>query len=357
MLGCFSLFANFQSAQAQFYGRTELVAVISQNMPAGVAVSSSGDVFLSFPRWDDVVAVAVGRLASSGEIIPFPNAEMNRYDPGNPACWHSTLGMKFDAQDNLWILDNARVDFQPATKGAIKLLAYSTQTGQLTHAFTFPEKIANPATAFLNDLVIDEKRKFIYISDMSTGGQSALIVYDIAAQKAWRALDGHRSVMPEKVAIFVERNVINLKAGIDGIALDPTEDYVYWKALSGRTLYRIRARYLRDSQLPDSERQKKVETVADTPIADGLLIDGMGNFYLTDLEHSAVIKRQRDGVLSVVSADAKIIWPDSLAARGDGWLYIVSNQINRMKSFNKGKDRRSPPYSLLRVWIGNEARQ
>lgn len=356
VLGGMSALASFQAAQAQSYGRTELVASISRNMPAGVAVSQSGEVYLSFPRWGDVVPIAVGRLASSGEIIPFPNAEMNRFDPANPAGWHSTLGMKFDAQDNLWVLDNARVEFQPAAKGAIKLVAYSAQTGQLTHAFTFPEKIAHPGTSFLNDLVIDEKRKFIYISDMSAGGQSALIVYDITAQKAWRALDGHRSVMPEKVAVFVERNAININAGIDGIALDANEEYVYWKALSGRTLYRIGARYLRDSQLPDSERQKKVETVGDTPIADGLLIDGAGNFYLTDLEHSAVIKRQRDGVLSIVSADEKIIWPDSLAARGDGWLYVVSNQINRMKSFNQGNDRRSPPYSLLRVWIGNEAR-
>ena len=354
VLGCMSVLVSFQAAQAQSYGRTELVAAISRNMPAGVAVSQSGEVFLSFPRWGDVVPIAVGRLASSGEIIPFPNAEMNRYDPANPAGWHSTLGMKFDTQDNLWVLDNARVEFQTAAQGAIKLVAYHAQTGQLAHSFTFPEKIANPDTAFLNDLVLDEQRKFIYISDMSAGGQSALIVYDIAAQKAWRALDGHRSVMPEKVTVFVEREAIGINAGIDGIALDAKEDFVYWKALSGRTLYRIGARYLRDSQLPDAERQQKIEVVADTPIADGLLIDGAGNFFLTDLEHSAVIQRRRDGRLSVVSADERIIWPDSLATRGDGWLYVVSNQINRMKLFQQGKDKRKPPYALLRIWIGDE---
>lgn len=352
-----AMLLSWQIASAESYGHTELVASITQSMPAGVAVSQSGAVFLSFPRWGDAVPIAVGRLAPSGEIVPFPSAEMNRYEPTHPTVWHSPLGMKFDTQGNLWVLDNARVEFQAARQGAIKLLAYHAQTGRLTHRFIFPETIAPLGTAFLNDLVLDEQRKFIYISDMSAGGQSAIIVYDITAQKAWRALDGHHSVMPEKVTVFVERDAININAGIDGIALDAKDDYVYWKALTGRTLYRIAARYLRDSQLPDAERQKKIETVADTPIADGLLIDGAGNFYLTDLEHSAVIQRQRNGVLSVVSADEKLIWPDSLATRGDGWLYVVSNQINRMKLFKQGKDGRSPPYSVLKIWIGDETRK
>ena len=83
--------------------------------------------------------------------------------------------------------------------------------------------------------------------------------------------------------------------------------------------------------------------------SDGLLCDASGTLYLTDYEHNAIRIRTPDGTYSVLVSDPRILWPDSMAIGGDGYLYFTTNQLHRSPAYHGGTDLRKQPYALFRV--------
>jgi sugar lactone lactonase YvrE len=74
----------------------------------------------------------------------------------------------------------------------------------------------------------------------------------------------------------------------DSIAFSPDGRTLYWKALTGRTLYRITTDALENPQLSEKDLEARVERVAETEPTDGLWIDGRGRLYLSAIEQDAV---------------------------------------------------------------------
>jgi hypothetical protein len=101
--------------------------------------------------------------------------------------------------------------------------------------------------------MINDKRillaVFAYITD---SGKGAIIVVDLFSGKARRLLDDHKSTKPEPgVKLTVDgRELIDQQEktppqiASDGIALDTKNGYLYYHALTGHTLYRIKTSYL-----------------------------------------------------------------------------------------------------------------
>ena len=58
-------------------GQLEKVAEIRGAMPTGVAVSSSGRIFINYPRWGDRVEFTVAEVVN-GQPVAFPSAAMNQ---------------------------------------------------------------------------------------------------------------------------------------------------------------------------------------------------------------------------------------------------------------------------------------
>jgi hypothetical protein len=52
-------------------------------MPTGVSVSSSGRIFISFPRWGDNVPFTVGEIRGN-KVVPYPDQAINDFDPSRP---------------------------------------------------------------------------------------------------------------------------------------------------------------------------------------------------------------------------------------------------------------------------------
>ena len=59
--------------------------------------------------------------------------------------------------------------------------------------------------------------------------------------------------------------LVSLRGGIDGIALGP--EWLYFGALNGSELYRIRLSDLRDVNLPQSQLEQRVETYSIKPLS------------------------------------------------------------------------------------------
>ncbi|HEX8280077.1 MAG TPA: L-dopachrome tautomerase-related protein, partial [Chthoniobacterales bacterium] len=138
----------------------------------------------------------------------------------------------------------------------------------------------------------------------------------------------------------------------DGIALDTTNHWLYYHALTGRTLYRIKTEFLKDENLSSSDLEKKVENIGQTGPPDGMLEAPDGSIYLTSIEDNAIVRYSPESrKLDRVIQDNRLSWPDSLAWGPDGDLYVTASQIHNMPRFNDGKSARTEPYKVFKVAV------
>ena len=335
------------------FAQPEVFARLNGAMPTGVAASQTGRVFVNFPRWGDQVDASVVEL-KDGKETPYPNRELNAYDPKRPQdTLVSVQSVVTDNLDRLWILDTGSIQFGAPVADGAKLIGVDLKTNQIIKNIHFQSDVVR-STTYLNDVRVDTRREVAYITDSGVTGNNAIIVVDLKTGKAWRKLDGHKSVEEEPgfVAMVEGKplyrpNFQPMTIGADGIALSPEGDRLYYSVLSGRKLYSVATEQLRES---DGEPQVKDEGDKGGA-SDGLEMDPDGNLYTTNYEHACIMKRHPDGHYSVLTQlDAKW-WPDSISI-GNGYLYFTANQLQRQKDFNGGVDKREKPYVVGRVQVG-----
>jgi len=329
------------------------VASFPNQQISGVGVSQkSGRIFVNFPNWSDDHTISVAEIVN-GAPKPFPNDEWNK--PGDPAshfvCVQSVV---VDDQDNLWILDPASPKMQGIVKGGPKLIKVDLGTNKVVQKIPFGDDVA-PNKSYLNDVRIDSRNGKAFITD---SGKGAIIVIDLKTGKSRRLLDGHTSTQPEKdMKLTVEgKQLIDQKTksppqiASDGIAFTQNEGYLYYHALTGHTLYRIRTADLLDEKLSEKDLESKVENVGDTPAPDGMLEAPDGSVYLTDIEGGAIVHWDPlSKNIEPVIADEQLLWPDTLSWGSHGELYVTASQIENMPRFNNGVSARTGPYKLWKI--------
>src|SRR5438552_403919 len=242
----------------------ELIEVASfpDKQITGVAVSTrSGRIFINFPYWSDDHSISVAEIVN-GQPKPFPNDEWNKSATGRtrggepgPAGSHFVCvqSVVVDDQDNLWVLDPAAPKMQEIIKGGPKLVKIDLATNQVVQTIPFGEDVA-PKKSYLNDVRIDTRTDTAFLTESANG---AIIVVDLKSGKARRLLDGHPSTQPEKdvklvvdgKALIDQQKKMPPQIASDGIALDVKNGYLYYHALTGHTLYRIKMSFLMDEKL------------------------------------------------------------------------------------------------------------
>jgi sugar lactone lactonase YvrE len=317
----------------------------SDRMWTGVAVSKQGRIFVCYPRWSEDVPFSVGEIAESGEVIPFPDEEWNRWDASMPPGEHLVCvqSLYIDRQDNLWILDPGNAYMKGVVPGGAKLLKVDLAKDKVTGKILFDTTIAPPAS-YLNDVRVDIAKKVAYITDSGLG---ALIVVDLATGESRRLLAGHHSTKSEDIVLTVGGKAWRVngqapKIHADGLALDPDGKLLYYQALTGRTLYRIETRWLLDAAISERQLETKVESMYQTGAADGMAFGPDGYLYLAAIEDSAIKVFVSLGRLQTVIKDPRLKWPDSLAWGPDGYLYVTTSRIHL------GNDR-TDPYRIFRL--------
>ncbi len=267
------------------------VANFPEQQITGVGVSTkSGRIFVNFPYWSDDHSISVAEIVN-GQPKAFPNDEWNMPGPAGShfVCVQSVI---VDDQDNLWVLDPAAPKMQEIVKEGPKLVKIDLATNQVVQTIPFGEDVA-PKKSYLNDVRIDTRTNTAFITESANG---AIIVVDLKSGKARRLLDGHPSTQPEKdvklvvdgKALIDQQKKMPPQIASDGIALDTKNGYLYYHALTGHSLYRIKTSSLTDETLGKRELESKVENVGQTPAPDGMLEGADGSVYLTDLESSAL---------------------------------------------------------------------
>ncbi|MGI8961883.1 MAG: L-dopachrome tautomerase-related protein [Bryobacteraceae bacterium] len=279
-LACFAVLGG--EAQATRGGPLTEVYHNNDFQLTGITVSKTGRLFVNFPFWSAEYLNALVEVQKDGTVKPFPDEYWNRWDR-KPA----TAGKQFvcvqsvvvDDTDSLWVLDPAAPMLtSPVPRGA-KLVKIDLKTNRVLWVMLFGPDVALP-NSYLNDVRFDTRRNAAYITDSGAGG---IVVVDLNNGKAHRALDGHPSVMAEQsVGITINGKPVLAANGkppmfnSDGIALSPDGEYLYYRALTGATLYRVKTSVLRDANARPEAVGAAVEKVAKTFPVDGLWMDSKG---------------------------------------------------------------------------------
>ena len=319
----------------------------------GISVSKTGRLFLNFPRWSDQYLNAVVEVAPNGTTKPFPDKEWNQWDmkPGTVAthfvCVQSVV---VDKSDNLWVLDAAAPLLGPSIENGPKMVEIDLKTNKVSRVISFPRNVATAET-YLNDVRFDLSRNAAYITD---SGQGGLIVVDLKTGTSHRVLDGHPSVLTEPgVQVVVNGKTLQQfgkppQFRSDSIALSPDGQYVYYKAITANTLYRIKTDVLRNAQATPQQVAAAVEKAATIFPTDGLWMDAQNNLYLSDVTHNAVTRLAPNGKLDRIVEDPRLQWPDTFSQGPDGSIYITASHINDGANFNGGKSVRKLPYEVFK---------
>jgi sugar lactone lactonase YvrE len=366
-------FGQLPPARPTVVGNLELVASISGDQPAGIAVSKSGRVFISFPRHDGDVQFTVAELRNNRPVA-YPTAELNRADVRRPAdTLFSVQTFQVDESDHLWMLDTGTLQFgKPLVPGAAKLLEVDLASDTIVRTVELPVEslVANSA---LKDFRLDFNRGrdgVAFITDSAPNAE-ALIVLDLASRRTVRRLVGSPTVSahPGRTAIVgyepllvsgdrkhQERPTPWL-VGLNALELSANNETVYFSAFTRRRLYAVNADLLADFATDDGKVTASVRNLGDIGVAGHFVLDAKEQLYFMDMEQNAIYRRESDGRIALVVVDPRLIWPDTMTIGPDQYLYVTTSQHDRRAEFHDGRELRQQPYGVYRVFIGSDPRR
>ncbi len=326
-----------------------LEVVLSYSEPVGnVAVGPDGRVFFTVhPEARPEGNKLLEWVDDAAE--PYPNGTVQ------PHLFDTVLGLVIDRHNRLWTIDHGNHGFRTA-----RLLAFDLASGDVVHDHEFRAAVA-PAGSMLQDLQVSADGRTVFIADASIWRKSpALVVYDVETRTARRVLESHPSVSAEDYLIRTPTRdmsylggLVSLKAGVDGIAIDADNTWLYYGAINQSGLYRIAVRDLLDPGLPAGQLSNRVQRYSDKPMSDGLSSDIDGNVYVTDVEHGAVMLVDRDRRLTTLIKSSQIRWADGLSFGPDGWLYLADSAIPDLVLKSSEHVAQQGPYFIFRFRPGH----
>jgi sugar lactone lactonase YvrE len=326
---------------------TDMELVADLPLPPGnIAVADNGDVFFTFhPEANPAINVA--KLVA-GQAEAFPSLD---WQPGGsePLAFNEVLSVRIDKQQRLWVLDNGKHGLDK-----VRLFAFNIVSGEMLKRFSFT-RAEFALGSHANDFQISNDGRFIIISDASIFAKSpALVIYDVENESARRVLELHESVIAgmfepivqgRKMTLF---GLFTINPGVDGLALDHANEYLYYASISSDQLYRIPYAALIDSELSSTELALQVEAVGQKTMTDGMAMDSDDNVYLSDLENSAIVRRSPEGELETLLKSASIRWPDGFSNSADGHLYFTCSSLHQVIGMSPEEIEAKGPYQIYR---------
>ena len=328
-------------ARAADMPKLEVVATM-QSGPGNIAVAEDGAVIVTeHPGLKPVIEAVI---IKDGGATPFPpdgwSALLKPGAPEGTKGLYPSLGIRTYG-GLVWMISRGSGD------GTQILYAWDRKANKLAHAFTYGPPEA-PAGAFYNDIALAPKHNALFIADASAE-HPAIVAIDTTTGKATRRLDADKSVMAEQIDAYIDGKPIPLHGALNPITIDSKEDYVYYGAMSGTSVYRIKVEDLLNFALDDAALSKRVERYADKPASAGATIDDDGNVYIADIQKKAIgATSPKTGYHIVVQDDKLLDWPDGLSAGPDGYIYVATNQLYRNFPSHRENGPPAPPFYIVR---------
>jgi sugar lactone lactonase YvrE len=325
------------------FDESMLEIVVTSPEPIGnLAVSAEGRVFYTIhPESRPSGAKLLEWVDGAPKAFPSEAAQ---------TLFQTPLGIVVDRQNRLWTIDHGNHG-----TGQARLLAFDLDTDAVVHEHVFDSSVAQLGS-FLQDLQVDSSGKHVFIADVSFWRKNpGLIVYDVELGKARRVLNSDPSVSaqswlirnPTKEMKFFG-GIVVLKPGVDGIAIDRDDEWVYYGAMAHDTMYRVEVAALLDDSLSAGSLAARVQAIGPKPLNDGLSTDNDGNLLVTDVEHNSVMRMTPDGELTTLIRSDRIRWADALSYGPEGWLYVADSAIPDQMLRSKAHIEANAPYHIFR---------
>jgi hypothetical protein len=319
--------------------------------PSGVAVSSHGRIFVSFPQANYQLSAATLCEVEGGVASPFPFAEFT-----------SIQGLRCGENDKIYALDTGSTDLSGCDPNGAALWVLDAHAGTAIRRFAFPADVVLPSS-YLIDFALDLHNGAAYLLDAGRDPPNALIVLDLNTGRARRVLDDHsslrvgpslgrRGLLANHKPLLVRDTrgrAHPVQAGAIGIAMHSDDGTLYWSKPD--SLYSIQTQLLFDPQVSAARLDAAVRSWPLRSFAsDGLVHDREGHILLTDVTHNGVQRLSpASGDYELLVSDPRISWPDGVATGPDEAIYVTSSQFHRSGMFNDGLDKRRAPFSLFRL--------
>lgn len=327
----------------------EVVATLQQ-APGNITVTPDGRIIVSQHQFYDP-GYRVVEVLADGSTRPFPNDEWASAPGPGGVGMQAVLGIHSDPVGVVWMLDNGS---KPP-----RLIGWDTRTNTLGRVIPIPSPASHDGS-FLNDFAVDMTNGAFYIADIGEGPRGGAIVVVAAADgSARRLLAGHTHTSAEDVPMVIgdrpvrarrpNGEVVESRVAVNPITIDVENEWVYFGAMHGTQINRIRTADLLNPALGEEQLAERVERFGPKPPSDGISIDNAGGVYVTDVQASGIGMTNADGQYQLLFSDPeRLSWPDSIAAGPDGWMYVAVNKLHRTPQLNAGVNESEPPYYVVR---------
>ncbi len=295
-------------------------------VPGNIAISHDGRIFVSVnPLLNPFTKLF--EILNAEEATPYPDGV---YSVGSESMIKGALGINVDNHHRLWILDMT----------GRKFWVWDLVSETLQDSFEIDESVT-VESSFLQDFAIDEVRKRIFIADMTLPQQGeaaapAIVMIDMVTRRMTRLLEGIPELCSEIEGGF----------GLNPIAIDPEQEWLYFGAVHSRTLYRLRLDLFDDDVIDTLE--DNIEIFSPKCYCDGIIADKNETVYVTNVEENAIGVATVNGFHNIAQIPEGQSWADGLALY-DGSLYATLSQLDRSAALNNGTDKTEHPYMVVRI--------
>ena len=314
---------------------------------AGIHFDGRDRAFVSTPRLvasdaPATLSILDTRVTSGpARLSAFPSTAANDVLGAPATHLRNVLGFHIDRRNGwLWALDQGFVAGEAeAPPGGQKIMVIDLATRKTVKVIPL-DAVADRKGSFLNDIVVDEARRLAFVSDSglrsAPRNQAAIIVADFATGNARRVLDRHPGVLPQADAKVMSHGEEvwpgkPLVLGVNGIALSPDAQTLYWTVTSGTHAWAVPTALLRDPQVKEATLAKAVRDLGDVEgNTDGIATGPDGTLYITDVTRNGLAQYDpRKGTLSLLAAHDGVHWPDTVTIGPDGHVVFTASHLNR----------------------------